>query len=389
MDNLFTGAMLLTILTYIGYQLKGFPNFIWEWIKKQLVYTVNIEESSELFSYFEGWLFKFHNDCFKNVRATLRADKNLDEDINKDSLVISHYTEVFTFKYNDKRLLITKGREKFENATDIRNAFYNNFKIQGWGAKKTILMLLGEVIRYNQSIRKLRQSVYVNNSYGDFYNFGDVYGKTVDNIIIDKKELIIDDIKSFLNKENWYIERGIPYKRGYLFYGSPGNGKTSFCVALSKYFCKHIQFLNLNDLEKDSSLFSTFGQIKNNSIVVIEDIDAVFTNRNGKSKISFSALLNCMDGAFSKHGVITIITTNHYDKIDSALIREGRIDIKFKVDNPDKKTVEEYLSKFYGNEIKLKNYNSNHSMAKIQEICLSSDEGSVVNNICSKAKKKN
>lgn len=155
-----------------------------------------------------------------------------------------------------------------------------------------------------------------------------------------------------------------------MFYGRPGNGKTSFCIALSKYFNKDIQFLNLNDIEKDTYLFESFQGLKDNSILVIEDVDAIYGNREGKSKISFSALLNCMDGAFSKHGIIVIMTTNHIEKIDSALIREGRIDMKVNIDNPEIDMVEQYLSLFYEKDIKLNHYDGNFSMSKIQEICL-------------------
>jgi len=96
----------------------------------------------------------------------------------------------------------------------------------------------------------------------------------------------------------------------------------------------------------------------------------VVGTREGKSKISFSALLNCMDGAFSKYGIITIMTTNHADRIDDALIREGRIDMKIKIDNPEKEMVEEYLTMFYGKEAKLVEYENTISMSKIQEVCL-------------------
>ena len=372
-NQLFTGTVLLAILTYVGYQLRTVPTLIWEQIRKRVVYSAYIEETSELFIYFEVWLSEFHEQCFKNVKASMSNDNKKEPSNNTEideKLVLSHYTDMFILKYNGKRLLITKGREKFENASDLRNAFYNNFKIEGWFAKNQINKLLNEVIEYNKSIRKVKQIIYTNNNWGDWMYFGEVYGKTINNIVIDNKQTIIDDIKDFISKENWYFKRGLTYKRGFLFYGSPGNGKTSLCLALAKYFNRHIQFLNLNDLEKDSSLFVAFNNIKNNSILVVEDVDAIFGTREGKSKISFSALLNCMDGAFSKYGVITIMTTNHIDKIDEALIREGRIDVKINIDNPKKEMVESYLSLFYETTVELQGYDFDFSMSKIQEICL-------------------
>ena len=54
-------------------------------------------------------------------------------------------------------------------------------------------------------------------------------------VVLDKgvAENIKNDILEFLSSKNWYSERGIPYRRGYLFYGPPGCGKTSFISALA------------------------------------------------------------------------------------------------------------------------------------------------------------
>jgi chaperone BCS1 len=307
------------------------------------------------------------------VKASLTNDNTRygsEEKTTEEKLQLQHYSDIFILQYKGKRLLINKGREKFENASDIRNAFYNNFRVEGWFAKQKIAELFTEVIDYNKSIRKVRQTIYTNNIYGDWMNFGEIYGKSIENIVLKEKQEIVDNIADFISKEAWYSKRGLSYKRGYLFYGSPGNGKTSLCLALAKHFNRDIQFLNLNDIEKDSNLFVSFNNIRNNSILVIEDVDAVFGTREGKSKISFSALLNCMDGAFSKYGIITIMTTNHADRIDDALIREGRIDMKIKIDNPEKEMVEEYLTMFYGKEAELDEYENTISMSRIQELCL-------------------
>lgn len=372
-NQLFTGTALLALFTYFGYQLRSVPDVIWEYIRKQFIYSVHIEETSELFTYFENWMAKHHENCFKNVKASLTSDNTRyesKEKIGEEKLQLHHYTDTFILKYNGKRLLINKGREKFENASDIRNAFYNNFKVEGWFAKQKIGELLTEVIDYNKSIRKVRQIIYTNNIYGDWINFGEIHGKGIENVVLKEKQKIVDNIADFISKEAWYFKRGLLYKRGYLFYGPPGNGKTSLCLALAKHFNRDIQFLNLNDIEIDNYLFVLFNNIRNNSILVIEDVDAVFGTREGKSKISFSALLNCLDGAFSKYGIITIMTTNHIDRIDDALIREGRIDMKIKIDNPEKKMIEEYLTMFYDKTVELTEYKDTFSMSKIQELCL-------------------
>jgi len=378
LSQLYTGTALIGLLTYLGYQLRTFPNFIWIQIRKKIIYSVHIEQTSELFTYFENWLFNHHRDSFKNVKASLIEDdfvRGHDSDkIYEDKLEIQHYTDTFFIDYKGKKILIIKDRERLTNANDVRNSFYSSFKIEGWFAKSKITELLEEVIKYNVINKKNRQIIYTNCDYGEWMNFGEINGKDIKNIVLRNKEKIIDNIKDFISKKQWYLDRGLLYKRGYLFYGPPGNGKTSLCLAIAKHFNRNIYFLNLNDIEKDNNLFIAFNNIKNNSVLVIEDVDAIFGTREGKSKISFSGLLNCMDGAFSKYGIITIMTTNHIDKIDDALIREGRIDMKINIGNPDKEMVEEYLKTFYEKDIKLDFYDSKYSMSKIQEICLQHKE---------------
>ena len=112
---------MLALFSYLGYQLRTIPTIIYAQIRKLIIYSVHIESRHylDLFSYFEIWLAKYHERCFKNVKASLTHDSKKFE--------LNHYTDIFILKYKGKRLLITKGREKFENASDIRNAFHNNF----------------------------------------------------------------------------------------------------------------------------------------------------------------------------------------------------------------------------------------------------------------------
>lgn len=366
----FSATTLLAALAYIGYQLKTVPTFIFNRIKNKIIYSVNIDQGSELFKYIEVWLYDFHRDSFKNVKASLNVDDKDSEPDATEKILINHFIDTFIIKYNGKKLMVTKGREKFENASELRHMFYNNYKIEGLMAKKHISSLLEDVLIYGSSTKTSKQKIYINDNWGNWEYFSNVFGKTMESIVLDEKYLILKDLENFVKNENWYMERGIPYKRGILLYGSPGNGKTSLAMSLAKELRRSIQVLNLNDIEKDSSLFNAFKNLRNNSILLVEDIDAIMGNRKADSKTSFSALLNCLDGAFSKHGIILIMTTNHIDKIDEALIRDGRVDLKLEIPSPDKRLVEEYLCRFYGYNVVLNKYDQSLSMAKIQGICM-------------------
>jgi chaperone BCS1 len=60
-----------------------------------------------------------------------------------------------------------------------------------------------------------------------------------------------------------------------------------------------------------------------------------------KTQLTLSGLLNAIDGVFSTHGRILVMTTNHPEVLDEALIRPGRIDCKYLFDNCDTEQIKD------------------------------------------------
>jgi len=140
-----------------------------------------------------------------------------------------------------------------------------------------------------------------------------------------------------MNAKSWYKSLGIPYRRGYLFYGPPGCGKSSFIKVLGGYFGLGICLANLNSRDiSDDSLNILLNEAPGKSIIVIEDIDAAMGTRedgeitNGKHNpgLTLSGLLNTLDGIASQEGRLIFMTTNKRQLLDPALLRPGRIDHK-------------------------------------------------------------
>lgn len=167
-------------------------------------------------------------------------------------------------------------------------------------------------------------------------------------LVLDKglQDKIESDVKDYLDPstKDFYRRIGKPYRRGFLLHGPPGTGKSSLCAILAGMFCMDFYTLSLNDPKlTEDSLAKMFRELPDHVMVVLEDIDRAL-HPIGRPKadtppgtepqacasgVSFSAVLNVVDGPGAKENRVLFMTTNHREKLDPALIRPGRIDETF------------------------------------------------------------
>ena len=163
-----------------------------------------------------------------------------------------------------------------------------------------------------------------------------------DSVILDNQiaENILNDVDEFLSSRDWYSKRGVPYRRGYLLHGPPGCGKTSYIMALAGKLEYDICQMNLsNSALSDERLSYLLNVAPLKSIILLEDVDAAFLSREdldlnksayqGLGRVTLSGILNVLDGVASSEERILFMTTNYPEKLDPALTRPGRVDMKY------------------------------------------------------------
>jgi cell division protease FtsH len=156
------------------------------------------------------------------------------------------------------------------------------------------------------------------------------------------KEILLYNTSGLLSKKDLFDRKGIPLKRGLLFYGPPGNGKTMVGKILAKEVDANFVWVTPKDLidagPRDIADIYSFARLLAPAIIFFEDIDLIGgEDRFGRSfQWVLGELLSQLDGFDSNHGVITIATTNNIEVLDKALAnRPGRFDIRIEFPNPD------------------------------------------------------
>ncbi|KAI3017328.1 hypothetical protein CBS147347_10324 [Aspergillus niger] len=193
------------------------------------------------------------------------------------------------------------------------------------------------------------------------------------------KRGIVQDIQDYLHPRtrSWYHSRGLPYRRGYLFYGPPGTGKSSLCFAIASLVQLDIFMVSLSASDLDENdLALLFQSLPNRCIVLFEDVDQAgirkrdtdippsrnrcetdettvcdglerHSSERRSSGITLSALLNVIDGVSAQEGRILIMTTNHIEKLDSALLRPGRVDMRVPFHHVDSSAIQQLFLSFF------------------------------------------
>jgi chaperone BCS1 len=287
--------------------------------------------------------------------------------VENNTISIGFVTGFHLVKYRNRTLFI--------NVSEKENQYYDEslgISITVFGKSESFVQELRE------DLYRIKNYCSRNDSELNVMTIKDnIWKKTVitnkrdmDTIFIPQKQKyeLISAIEKFINNKDWYIKNGIPYQLGILLYGPPGTGKSSLIKSVASYFDKNICLLRASELE---NIQDAIIDLPKESILVIEDIDSnnLVHNReernreqhivvrannqrhnaqDAKPPINLSDVLNTFDGLLAPSGRVLIMTTNHLEKLDPALIRPGRADIKLEIGYVNAETFAAFIRHFYG-----------------------------------------
>jgi ATP-dependent 26S proteasome regulatory subunit len=197
---------------------------------------------------------------------------------------------------------------------------------------------------------------------------------------------LVEDLKNWYTRRDWYQARGIPWRIGTLLHGPGGTGKSSLSKAIAEVLGLPLYQFYLNTLT-DREFVNKWDELRPPCVVALEDFDTVFHGRESATihkSLSFECVLNQISGISSVNGIMLIVTTNHLNHIDAALgqldangrpTRPGRIDRVIHMGNTDyeqRHAIARYVLDGCAEDLieKIINEGINTTAAQFQSMCI-------------------
>ena len=261
------------------------------------------------------------------------------------------------FKYKDTHMEVHYNR--YENSV-VGTAHYPEFpttlKIICYSEKEILTKFLIDAKEFSQPQKE--DKIICRILKNGFWSFLNKLPKRNQHSVFlpeGQKENILNDVEKFKNRKELYFKYGVPFKRNFLLEGQPGCGKTTLILTVASELNMDIAIVSFAPAITDGIFMNAVSNLPKNSILVLEDIDSLFikreSSRENKSCVSFSGVLNILDGLARREGLITFMTTNFAEKLDRALVRPGRIDYKLHFDYATKYQIKEMYKFFFPNKM--------------------------------------
>jgi chaperone BCS1 len=340
-NQLASGGLLLMIVGGLGVYLRAVPEMLWERFVEQTTMMITVKDDDAAFEWLKEWFLE--QRFLKRIR---RVD--LDTTVRGEKIALLPAPGTHWFWHGGRPFQVYFYRS--EDGKERWGRRSQSITLRTIGRRQRFLQNFVESICESHKRRMGETSrLFI---YDDGWSRVEAYiPRMLDSVILqaDEKERICKDIMRFRSSRQRYRLLGVPYHRGYLLYGPPGTGKTSLVSALAADFDMCIYAVNLMHFN-DRTLAKVINDVPANSIILFEDIDcmeggkarknapkAITTevaessekeSRTPPQGVTLSGLLNVLDGFSTPDGVLFLMTSNHVETLDPALLRPGRIDYR-------------------------------------------------------------
>jgi mitochondrial chaperone BCS1 len=375
-NQFLSGGFTLMVLGFILAYFRNLPAKLWDFFERFFLLKIEILDEDEAYMWMQVWLAEKLKDTLSisviSRRNSLTPGGEDDGDQFKDKKPKIYFVPaVGTYFFWYKRRFVTLYRDRRDNATSNgmtavasgaadKNVFRTkeSFTIRVWSRNKQLARDLIEECRLlacpEDGKIDIRIATY------NYWTLGTrVHPRPFDGVILDgnQAQFLKSDMQRFLDSYEWYQKTGVPYRRSYLLHGEPGSGKSSIVKALAGAFDMNIYLVVLSDPDmNDNRINDLLNKVSDRNILLLEDIDCAFIQRTRKSGkeggLTFSGLLNAIDGVASAEGRIIFMTTNHLDRLDPALIRPGRADVKLYFGNATQDQASRMFARFFPDHAK-------------------------------------
>jgi hypothetical protein len=315
--------------------------------------TINHEYIMDNFFYF---IKKHKPELLRQQRDYILNNQIKDE--NRKNLILLLPKHNFTFEYDGD--IFYYYYDEYKQPTNFQ---FKEVRFQIITLKNaTSVDKINAFINYLSELKIKKKNKRLLTKYtwkeqAGFWDYNKNFKKRkLDTIYLPKKnkDNIIQKIDKFLNNKEMidlYKKLDITYKKIFLFYGMPGTGKTSFIKSLASNFNYNISVIKNDSQIDDNSLEDMLEILPKKSFLVLEDFDCLFNGRESnsfKTNITFSGVLNILDGINNYDKLIIFITTNYIDKIDDAIKRRVNTFLEFKYIEKDE--INQMYNKFFNDK---------------------------------------
>jgi chaperone BCS1 len=358
-----SGGLLVVAVGGLLAYLRSLPYQLWKLFLRNCTNQVSFLNTDLCFEWVERWFSTNYSPWYGSYMVN---EDNKDKRVRRYTLEQSSPKDYnyylapnygWYYKiYKNRIITINKVSEK---GSGNDNRIRDRIDIRIFGSKVILESFLSDIRQEYIKSKEQGMTIYSLSTFGDWQKQSsrDYVNKPIlPDGLYDKLK---NDMNNFYNSYELYKEKGILHKRGYMFYGFPGTGKTSTIASLAFDLKKDIYIMDMTSGFSNSSFMSAVSLVPNNAVLVLEDVDCFTKTRPREDKdseedslvpLSMSTILNVFDGFATPTGLVFVITTNHKDKLDSALIRPGRIDVSVEFTHPTITEIKELYIRLLGTE---------------------------------------